>query len=208
MLWDMEKTPFVSSSRDLKRSLEMQTKCKEMQTKCNLSQQEVWHNSSQGHSLPHPSYWAVNSETPPGSARPRCLGRELPPALGVLGSLSLSPASLLGCDPAQLEGERAGVGQSLALSWEGASLLSKAAMSWGKDLTCSLTAASWVGTNVLCYLPPQIYKSVLSLLDCLSQKRPWKGWCTVSCHFPHARFSYLGLKCVLTKSISVCFLNV
>lgn len=70
MLWDMEKTPFVSSSRDLKRSLEMQTKCKEMQTKCNLSQQEVWQNSSQGHSLPHPSYWAVNSETPPGSARP------------------------------------------------------------------------------------------------------------------------------------------
>lgn len=33
--------PFVSSSMDLKRSSEMQTKCKEMQTKCNLSQQEV-----------------------------------------------------------------------------------------------------------------------------------------------------------------------
>lgn len=63
MLWDMVKTPSVSSSRDLKRSLEMQTKCKEMQTKCNLSQQEVWHKSSQGRSLPHPSYGAVNSES-------------------------------------------------------------------------------------------------------------------------------------------------
>lgn len=139
---------------------------------------------------------------------PRCLGRELPPAPGVRGSLSLSPGSLLGCDPAQLEGERAGVGQSLVLSWEGTSLLSKAAMSWGEGLTCSLTEAPWVGTSVLCYLPPQIYKYVLSLLDCLSQKRPWKAWCTVSCHFPHVRFWYLGLKCVLTKSISVCFLNV
>lgn len=126
--------------------------------------------------MPHPSYWAVNSETPTpaGSSQPGCLCRELPPALGGRGSLSLSPGSLLGCDPARLEGERAGVGQSLALSWEGASLLTKAAMSWSEGLTCSLTEAPWVGTNVLCYLPPQIYKSVLSLLDCLSQKRPLK----------------------------------
>lgn len=122
--------------------------------------------------LAHPSYWAVNSETPPGPARPALPRQGAPPAPGVRGSLSLSPGSLQGCDPAQLQGERAGVGQSLALSWEGASLLSKAAMSWGEGLTCSLTEAPWVGTSVLCYLPPQIYKSVLSLLDCSSQKRP------------------------------------
>lgn len=59
-----------------------------------------------------------------------------------------------------------------SLSWEGASQLSKEATVWGEGLSRCLSKAPCVGTNFLHYLPPQIYKSALSLLDSLSQKRP------------------------------------
>lgn len=109
----------------------------------------------------------------------------------------------------QLEGERTwGWTEFSSLSWEGASLLSKEATGWGEGLTCCLSKAPCVGTNFLHYLPPQIYKSALSLLDCPCQKRPWKGWCTAFWHFPRAVFWFLGLKRVLTESTSVCFFNV
>lgn len=47
---------------------------------------------------------------------------------------------------AQLEAERTqGWTEFRSLSWEGASLLSKAAMSWGESLTCCLSKAPCVG---------------------------------------------------------------
>lgn len=86
--------------------------------------------------------------------------------------------SWLGCSDvtqAQLEGERTwGWTEFSSLSWEGASLLSKEAMGWSAGLCACLSKAPCVGTNFLHYLPPQIYKSALSLLDRLSQKKALK----------------------------------